>query len=385
MQERKRFIEDWLAGGGSNIAGLCRTYQISRKTGYKWIERFRQGGLSALEDRSHAALRQPGRMPESVERRIVAARREHPSWGPKKLRAWLEAREPGSSWPAASTIGEALRRAGLVSPRRKVRRVGAGSGRLQDPQRANEVWSIDYKGQFRTGDGQWCYPLTVVDGYSRYLLACVGHRQPSGAAARASLEELFGERGLPERMRSDNGTPFASAGAGRLSQLSAWWLKLGIEVERIAPGKPQQNGRHERLHRTLKAQTARPPAADRQQQQERFDRFREEYNEERPHEALGQRPPGSVYERSGRSCPEELADPDYPGHWERRRVKKDGYVRFQGRAHFLSEALAKQLTGWVEVDEGAWEVWFGPVELALFDASQAKLRPLGAKTAGRRS
>ena len=300
------------------------------------------------------------------------------------MRAWLQAREPATPWPAASTMGEALRRAGLVQPRRRVPRVGTGSGPLRDPQRANELWTIDYKGQFRTRDGQWCYPLTVVDGYSRYLLACAGHRQVSREAARASLEELFGERGLPQRMRSDNGTPFASAGAGRLSQLSAWWWKLGIEVERIAPGKPQQNGRHERLHRTLKAETARPPAGNRERQQERFDRFREEYNEERPHEALGQQPPASLYERSERNCPEAVADPEYPGHWERRRVKRNGYVKFRGQLRFLSEALAGELTGWVEVDEDAWQIWFGPIEVALFDARREEIRSLGARTAGRR-
>ena len=261
MEERKRFIEDWLRGGATNLAALCRLYEISRKTGYKWIERFEAGGLPALEERSHAAHLQPRRIAAAVEKRLIAARRRHPTWGPKKLRAWLRATEPETAWPAASTIGEALRRAGLVTPRKRVRRlVDSPPGPLREPETSNDVWTLDHKGQFRTGDGALCYPLTVADGYSRYLPACEAHGGTSYQAARGSLERLFRERGLPRRVRSDNGSPFASTGAGRLTRLSVWWLKLGIEVERIEPGKPQQNGRHERLHRTLKAETARPPA-----------------------------------------------------------------------------------------------------------------------------
>ena len=270
MEERKRFIEDWLAGGRDNVAALCRLYEISRKTGYKWLERFREGGLAALKDRSHAAHQQPRRIAEELEQQLVEARRLHPSWGPKKLRAWLERRQPKTLWPAASTIGEALQRAGLVGKRSRRRRSLCEASRpLQKPQRANEVWTIDYKGQFRTGDGVLCYPLTVADAHSRYLLSCAAHRRPCCEESRRSLESLFRERGLPQRMRSDNGTPFASTGAGRLSRLSVWWLKLGIALERIDPGKPQQNGAHERMHRTLKAETTRPPESDQRAQQRR--------------------------------------------------------------------------------------------------------------------
>lgn len=384
MEERKRFIEDWLASGGENIAALCRLYQISRKTGYKWLERFRQGGWPALEDRSHAAQTQPRRIAETLERRVVEARRRHPSWGPKKLRAWLGRREPETFWPAASTIGEALKRAGLVSKRRRTRRLAAEPNPLREPQRANELWTIDYKGQFRTGDGALCYPLTVVDAHSRYLLGCEAHQRPCRQETQPSLEQLFLERGLPERIRSDNGSPFASTGAGRLSRLSVWWLKLGIVPERIEPGKPQQNGRHERLHRTWKAETTRPPAANRGRQQKRFDHFRKEYNEQRPHEALGQQPPQTAYQQAGRSYPRKLEDPQYPGHWERRRVRSDGSVKFRGRTRFLGEALAGELTGWVEADEDIWQIWFGPVELAIFDASVGAIWPLGKTVSGPR-
>ncbi len=340
MEERKRFIEDWLrAGAATNVAALCRLYGISRRTGYKWLERFRQGGWPELEDRSHAAHRQPGRIPESVERRVIEARRQHPSWGPKKLRAWLESKESQTSWPAASTIGDALKRAGLVRGRKRMRRLAeAAPSPLREPEAPNDLWTIDYKGQFRTGDGVLCYPLTVVDGYSRFLLNCTAHVGTSYAEARRGLERLFLERGLPRRIRSDNGSPFASIGTGRLSRLNVWWLKLGIAVERIEPGKPQQNGRHERLHRTLKAETVRPPAGDRRRQQRRFDLFRHEYNQERPHEALRQRPPAAFYAPATRAYPSELADLDYPGHWERRRVRHDGRIKFLGEKYFLSEA-----------------------------------------------
>jgi len=384
MDERKRFIEDWLASGGENIAGLCRLYQISRKTGYKWLERFRQGGFGSLGDRSHAAHHQPRRIAEDLEQRLIEARRRHPSWGPKKLRAWLEQRDPETHWPATSTIGEALKRAGLVTERRRSRRLAAEPSPLREPTRANELWTIDYKGQFRTGDGVLCYPLTVVDAHSRYLLSCAAHSGTSYPEARSSLERLFLERGLPQRIRSDNGSPFASIGAGRLSRLNVWWWKLGIAVERIEPGKPQQNGRHERMHRTLKAETARPPAKNRQGQQRRFDRFCDEYNQERPHEALGQRPPATMYAAAERSYPTQIPEPEYAGHWELRRVRKDGHVKFQGRMYFLSEALAGETTGWVEVDEDIWQIWFGPVEVALYDAAARTLWPLGSAVSGPR-
>lgn len=385
MEERERFIEDWLAGGRDNVAALCRLYGVSRKTGYKWLERFRAGGMAALEDGSHAAHRQPRRISDEVEQRVIEARREHPSWGPKKLRAWLERCEPETVWPAPSTIGEALKRAGLVHGRSGKRRLGeAASSPLQPARHANEIWTIDYKGEFRTGDGVWCYPLTVVDAHSRFLLGCAAHLSPCHEQARRSLERLFRERGLPERIRSDNGTPFASTGAGRLSRLNVWWWKLGIVVERIEPGKPQQNGRHERMHRTLKAETARPPAGSQRDQQRRFDRFREEYNQERPHESLGQRPPATFYEPAERKYPNQVPEPEYPGHWERRRVRRDGSVKFHGSLYFLSEALAGETTGWVEIDEAIWQVWFGPVELAVYDAIDQTLWPLGAAASGPR-
>ena len=382
VAERQRFIEDWLAGGRRDVAGLSRTYGISRKTAHKWIQRFLEGGVEGLADRTHARRDRAGRVPAEMERRLAAVRRAHPTWGPKKLRAWLGETEPGTAWPAESTIGEVLRRAGLTQPRKRPRR-GAPTGPPPVGADApNALWTIDYKGQFRTADGLWLYPLTVMDAHSRYLLACAGHLQVSGPATRATLQEVFREHGLPERLRSDNGSPFASTGAGRLSKLAAWWLKLGIERERIQPGKPQQNGRHERMHRVLKAETARPPAANRRQQQVRFDRFREEYNHVRPHEALAQRPPAEFFARSAREYPERVPDPEYPLYWERRRVRRDGSLKFQGRQPHLSEALAGEAVGLVEVEEQLWQIWFCDYKVAVWDAAQGKLWGVGS--AGRR-
>ena len=382
VEERKKFIEDWLAGGRRDVAGLSRTYGISRKTGHKWVQRFMEGGLEGLADRTHARRDRAGRVPAEMERRLAAARRAHPTWGPKKLRAWLAAAEPGTEWPAESTIGEVLRRAGLTQPRKRPQRPAPTGVPPVGADAPNALWTIDYKGQFRTADGRWLYPLTVMDAHSRYLLACAGHRQVSGAATRATLQKVFQEHGLPERLRSDNGSPFASTGAGRLSKLAAWWLKLGIELERIQPGKPQQNGRHERMHRVLKAETARPPAANRRQQQVRFDRFRDEYNQVRPHEALAQRPPAALFARSAREYPERVPDPEYPLYWERRRVRRDGSLKFQGRQPHLSEALAGEAVGLVEVEEELWQIWFCDYKVAVLDAAQGKLWPVGS--AGRR-
>ena len=221
----------------------------------------------------------------------------------------------------------------------------------------------------------WLYPLTVQDAHSRYLLGCAGHRQVSGPATRATLQKVFREHGLPERLRSDNGSPFASVGAGRLSKLAAWWLKLGIELERIQPGKPQQNGRHERMHRVLKAETARPPAANRRRQQERFDRFRDEYNLVRPHGALAQRTPASAHARSTREYPKRVPDPEYPLHWERCRVRRDGSLKFQGRQPHLSEALAGEAVGLVEVEEELWQIWFSDYKVAVLDAARRPSKP----------
>jgi transposase InsO family protein len=374
MSERLDFVHDWLSRRGS-ISGLCKVYGISRKTGSKWIARFRQHGKSGLQNNSRACRSHPNATDAETAALVIAARQAHPSWGPRKLRDWLSRRHTGL--PAASTMGDILRRAGLVQPRRRGRRLHGGQGEVADYAGPNGVWCIDYKGQFRLGDGQMCYPLTVTDGHSRMVLCCEGHPGPRDINARSALETVFETYGLPHAIRSDNGTPFAGTGAGRLTSLSVWWLKLGIRLQRITPGKPQENGRHERMHRTLKAETARPPAACMQRQQQRFARWIEEFNFERPHEALDGAPPASVYELSAREYPGEVGAPEYPSHYERRRVGSSGVLKFRGVQVYLNQALSNELVGLLEVDDGAWRIKFAGLELATYDERSREMRHIG--------
>lgn len=376
MSERERFIDDWLTQRGS-ISGLCRVYGISRKTGNKWIGRFKQQGKSGLEEKSRAALHHPNATDTETAALVIAARHAHPTWGPKKLERWIEERQPGVDLPALSTMGDILKRAGLVEPRHRSRRLQGHAGNSAGYDGPNSVWCIDYKGQFRLGNGELCYPLTVTDGFSRYLLCCDGQRGPRLEDARTAMEWVFRQYGLPDAIRSDNGTPFASIGAGRLTALSVWWLKLGIELQRITPGKPQENGRHERMHRTLKAETARPPERDINRQQRRFERFMEEYNFERPHEALKGATPGSTYELSERSYPGEVGDPEYPGHYETRRVCNNGLLKFKGMKVYLSQALGNELVALEEIADGEWRLRFGTLEIASYSERTAEMKVIG--------
>jgi len=380
MSERLNFISDWLSKRGS-IKGLCDTYGISRETGHKWIRRFKANGKSGLEANSRAPLNHPNATDSKMAELVIAARRAHPTWGPVKLRLWLGDRHPAMALPAASTMGDILTRAGLVKPRRRCRRLRGGQGEVADYGVPNSVWCIDYKGQFRLGDGCMCYPLTVTDGFSRMILCCDGHAGPRSRDTRRSLEEAFKEYGLPDAIRSDNGIPFASTGAARLTMLSVWWVKLGINLQRITPGKPQENGRHERMHRTLKAETARPPAATMKRQQHRFDDWVREFNFERPHAALGGATPASKFEVSSRRYIGEVGDLEYPGHFERRRVRSDGLMRIRGVKVYLSQALGNELVGLLEVEDGRWLVKFGTLELGTYDERSRELKPIGGTRA----
>jgi transposase InsO family protein len=293
MEERFRFVqeyktEDW------NFAELCRRYEVSRKTGYKWLQRYEEEGLEALKDQCRAAKHHPNEVLKAVAEEVLEMRRRHPHWGPTKLRARLQRESPEIVWPAASTIGEMLKRAGLTVPRKFKRVTPASLSPLRHAAGANQVWCTDFKGWFRCGDGVRCDPLTLTDAYSRYLLRSQAMEGMHERLVRGVMEAAFRENGLPDAIRSDNGEPFASPGIGGLSTLSVWWIKLGIRPERIQRGKPQQNGRHERMHRTLKQATAQPPAANMRAQQQAFDRFRQEYNWERPHAALQMKNPGGV-------------------------------------------------------------------------------------------
>jgi transposase InsO family protein len=382
MEEKLRFVAAVLAGEES-MSELCQRFGISRKTGYQVYQRYRAEGARGLQARSRAPHVVPWAISEAQAEAIVGLRRAHPSWGPRKLRAKLAQRAPEQAWPAPSTIGELLRRQGLSRARRRRRQAAPQTSPLSVALSANDLWCIDFKGWFRTGDGARCDPLTVSDAFSRYLLCAQGLARTDYACCRSALERVFREYGLPRAIRSDNGAPFASLGVRGLSRLSVWWVKLGIIPERIEPGKPEQNGRHERMHKTLKAECASPPASNLAAQQRRLDRFRHEFNHERPHQALGQTPPDRHYARSLRRYPERLEDPAYPPDYEPRRVRSNGEIKWQGELIFVGQALAGEVIGIRENHDGQGELYFGPLPLGLIDPVTLKLARPGTSP-GRR-
>jgi transposase InsO family protein len=369
MDQRLRFVAERLAGEVS-MTELCEAHGISRRVGYKWLARYAAEGPAGLAERSHAPLRHGRETPADLVEKIVDLRRTRPQWGPRKIVARLEHLHPDLAWPSHSTAHEILKRAGLVSPRRPKRRVPPGPGALVVPERPNHVWAVDHKGWFELGDGGRCEPLTVADSYSRFLLAVSAGANTRGTEARAVLERAFGEYGLPDVIRSDNGSPFASTSPTGLTTLSAWWIKLGVAHERIQPGKPQQNGRLERLHRTL-LEAVKPPAADREAQRRRFERFRRDYNEERPHEALGQLPPSAFYTPSPRPMPSRLPEPDYPADRTVRRVRSNGEIKWRGDLVYVCQSLIGEPVALEEREHG-WRLWFyrQPVGLILPDSQK---------------
>lgn len=377
MSERVKFI-GLFESGQRTIAGLCREFGISRKTGYKWIERFNRAGLDGLREQSRAPHDMPWQTPLEIQELLLATRKRHPTWGPRKLKAWLEDQDDTPELPAASTIGDLLKREGMIRSRRR---------RLQHPPspspfgtpilEPNQEWNVDFKGEFRLGDGSYCFPLTISDAFSRYLVRVRALEGTAGSGARPVFEQALRELGLPWSIRSDNGTPFAGNGLGRLSALSVWWIKLGIRPVRGRPRHPQDNARHERMHRTLKAETTRPPAFDRAGQQKQFDAFRMEYNQERPHEALGQRPPGRVYRASSRLYPARIPEVEYPGHYEVRKVATGGIFTWHTRQVFVGHPLIGERIGLREVEDGLWRVYFADVELGVFDEVELKGRKTG--------
>jgi putative transposase len=371
---RTQFISEYIEGFCS-MTELCCDYGISRKTGYKWVLRYEMRGPTGLVDQSRRPHHSPRATDEAVRDMIVAARRRHPTWGAGKLIPWLTRRDPAGQWPCRSTGCELLKRAGLVRPRRRHRRPPT-SAPLAPVTRANEVWTVDFKGQFRTGDRAMCYPLTLRDAHSRYVLRCDALSGPLRAPTQHRLARTFADYGLPERIRSDNGPPFAGPGLGRLSRLAVWWIRLGIVPERIALGHPEQNGSHEQFHGVLKTETARPPAANAAAQQRRFTRFCIEYNHERPHEALANQVPASRYSPSPRPLPAHLPPLEYPGHFEVRRVSPTGQVSWGNAPLFVSETLGGDQVAFEEVDDGIWTVWFATVALGRFTERDRKIRPL---------
>jgi transposase InsO family protein len=373
VDERVRFIAE-VNESQESFAALCRRFGISRKTGYKWCERYEEHGPSGLEERAPIALSCPHKTPEEVVVALVELRKDHPSWGPKKLKARLVALGH-KGVPAPSTIGDLLKRHGLVRPRR--RRVYAPVMTAQPLAEAtlpNDTWCVDFKGHFALGDKTRCYPLTLTDQVTRYLLKCEAVDKPDEAHVRPHFERAFREFGLPLRIRSDNGPPFATTGIGGLSELSVWWIKLGIAPERIEPGQPQQNGRHERMHRTLKAEVASKPEADQKGQQLSLDRFRHEYNDVRPHEALSQQTPASRYTTSRRVMPASLSSPQYPETMAVRRVKANGMISWEGREVHLTQLLRGEPVGVEQLEEQRWRVHYGPVALAELTMRGKELR-----------
>lgn len=376
VDQRSELVRAVLAG--ESIAAACRRYGVSRPTGYKWVARYRELGLEGLVDQPRAPKRSPQRVDETVEQLVCQVRRKFPHWGPKKIRAFLQTKRPTRQWPAASTMGDILSRAGLVKPRKRTRSKVPRTAPLQHAQAPNDLWTLDFKGQFRLGDNQYCYPLTVVDAHSRMILGCIALPSVRTPQAKEEVDQLFEKFGLPARIRTDNGAPFASRGLAGLSQLSAHWLSLGIGLERIEPGHPEQNGRHERMHLTLKRETARPGAENMQAQQERFDDFVTYYNEIRPHEALSQTPPGTHYSPSERTLAE--AAPDYSDCDLVCRVHANGnlYVAKHGLRLCISAALSGLEVGLTEQDEDLWVVRLGPAAIGMFEAGDTRVEAMPA-------
>jgi len=378
MNERVKFVAQYLQHE-EPFSALCARAKISRKTGYKWVARYETGGVIALVDRSRAPRSHPHAVTATVVERILEVRRRHPRWGPRKLLQVLRRQEPTRGWPAASTIGTLLRRHGLVRPRRRRRCSAPYGARLGDYAAPNAIWCADFKGHFPVGAAR-CHPLTIMDGYSRYLLRCEALRRPLHAPVQQVFEAAFREFGMPATIRTDNGPPFSTLAPGGLSRLAVWWIRLGIRPERILPGHPEQNGRHERMHSTLKAETARPPRGSWRAQQHAFRAFRHEYNHDRPHEALAYATPASQYQPSPRVYPRQLPQPDYPTHFRVERAYPNGVISFRETQWYLSHCLAGELVGLEEVDDDRWRVRFGPIELGVLDARNAKAR--GARSFG---
>jgi putative transposase len=377
MSIRLEFVAEVLAHRRP-FTVLCAQYGISDKTGYKWLARFTTGGPPALADGAHRAQSCPHRTPLAQREALLAARRAHPTWGARKLRAMLQDQQPAQHWPAASTITTLLHTAGLVPPRRRrPRPTPSERAPFLTADTPNALWSIDYKGQFTTGDGRACYPLTLVDSASRYLLACDAHPHGRTRAVQASLERCFRTYGLPQAILSDNGTPFGHPGAPRrFSALSLWFISLGIRPLFIRPGHPEQNGRHERMHRTLKAEATKPPARTCAAQQDRLDAFREEYNRVRPHEALGQTPPARHYHPSEHPWPSRLAPPAYPAHYLVRRIAPSGVLNWHQRQIYLSTTFAGYDVGLCPVTSIHYDVYFAAYLLGSLDVQALRFTSL---------
>jgi transposase InsO family protein len=375
LDQRLRFVSDFESGQWS-MTELCQRYGVTRPTGYKWLARHRAGGRAGLGDRSRAPHQCPHRTSDATEALIVEARHEY-GWGAKKLLRILRNRYPTRSWPARSTFNEVLERHKLLRKNRRHRTWAHPGAPPVQTDHPNQVWPADFKGQFKTGDGQYCYPLTVTDHFSRALLVCRGLSSVKTALTQPVFRALFREVGLPDAIRTDNGAPFASTGIHGLSPLNVWWMQLGIVHQRITPASPQENGQHERMHRELKRETTQPAARIQRAQQYRFEMFRRRYNDERPHEAIGDRTPSSLWTPSTRDYPERITPPVYPAHVEIRRVSSAGTFRLHAQQPFLSQVLRGEDIGLEEVGDGIWNIVYYSTLLGKID--ERSLQITGSK------
>ena len=367
VEKRKQFVEEWLSEQWT-ITELCARHGISRQAGYNTWARYQREGWAGLEEQSRAPHRHPNQTAPAIEEQIVELRQEHMRWGPRKLKAVLQRQDAEVRWPAASTMGELLRREGLVIPRKKRRRVDPYTAPFAAADAPNRVWCGDFKGWSRTADGTRVDPLTISDACSRYLLRCQAVEKTDTTRVQAIFEAAFREYGLPEAIRTDNGAPFASQAIAGLSRLALWWMKLGIVPERIQPAHPEQNGRHERMHLTLQQETMSPMAANRRAQQHRFDDFRREYNEHRPHEALDMHTPASCYTASARPFPSRVPEPEYGSSMMVRRVQPGGQFSWRHEDVFVSETLSGKRIGLLPADDRWFTIYFAEFPLGRFDS-----------------
>jgi len=375
MEQKMQMIKCW-KGDQFTITDLSFLHDVSRKTIYKWIKRYKVEGTVGLEDRSREPLRHPNATVPEIVDKILAVKRRHQKWGPKKIVAWLKEQHQEERWPVVSTVSEILKREGLVSPRIKRHKTPPYTNPFTACDKPNAVWSADFKGQFRMGDGRLCYPLTITDSYSRYLLLCRGLARPTFKETKKCFELVFKEYGVPEAIRTDNGAPFASVGLGALSKLSVWFIKLGIRPERIEPGHPEQNGRHERMHRALKEITANPPRNNMKAQQKAFYEFIYEYNFERPHEALGQKTPATLYQKSTKTYRLRLPIIPYDYDTVIRKVNRNGEIKWKRRPIYISKSLIGEHMVLKQKEDDLWELWFNYYSLGIVNVSTGKVLPM---------
>lgn len=376
LDERMNFISRMQSG--ERVTDLCKEFGISRKTAYKFVDRYSREGPAGLHDVSRRPINHPNQTPEAIKNLILKTKEEKPTWGAGKIREWLLRKNPDVKMPSRFTVHEILNRYDLVTHRARGRRREASlyfRSPMTSSGSANDVWCADFKGQFQLGNQRYCYPLTITDHFSRYIIACESLEDTKGANAQPAFQAAFEEFGLPDSILTDNGSPFASCGLLGLSRLSVWWMRLGIKLNRITPGHPEQNGRHERMHLTLKLETTRPAAGNFLQQQEKFDKFREIFNGERPHEALDMKVPADIYKPSPRSYPKDLPELHYPLHDTIKMVGANGTLKFGKFAFHLTDALSYQSIGIREEDLGLWRISFMDLDLGLYDGDEKKFKP----------